>query len=164
MTSWPVSVLTDGVPNPNTILAALNNGPYGKCVYERPNDVVDHQVVNLEFSGGQTVSFSMVAFTELICERQTRIHFTKGELIGDMRGRIRTVAFEKMRVYPGMVDRDDDSVQYHHVAVDPSSGHGDGDMGLISAFIDAVVQGKQNRLGVSIDDVLRSHLTVSTPD
>ncbi|RPI91360.1 MAG: gfo/Idh/MocA family oxidoreductase, partial [Chloroflexi bacterium] len=42
-TGWPVSVLTPQ-PTLETVTAALENGPYGRCVYECDNDVVDHQV------------------------------------------------------------------------------------------------------------------------
>jgi len=41
---WPASVLTDGPPDIEGIGEALKTGPYGQCVYESPNDVVDHQV------------------------------------------------------------------------------------------------------------------------
>jgi len=41
---WPVNVLVDGVPDIENVTHALQNGPYGKCVYESENDVCDHQV------------------------------------------------------------------------------------------------------------------------
>ena len=43
-TDWPVSVVVDGVPDIENVTQALETGPYGRCVYESDNDVVDHQV------------------------------------------------------------------------------------------------------------------------
>jgi predicted dehydrogenase len=63
---------------------ALETGPYGVCAYESGNDVVDHQVVNIEYDGGVTASMTMSAFTESECNRRTVIQGTKGELAGDM--------------------------------------------------------------------------------
>lgn len=40
---WPANTITDGPPDIESIAEALQ-GPYGKCVFESPNDVVDHQV------------------------------------------------------------------------------------------------------------------------
>lgn len=42
---WPVSVIVDGVPDLENVSKALETGPYGRCVYESDNDVVDHQVL-----------------------------------------------------------------------------------------------------------------------
>lgn len=54
------------------LVAALRNGPYGRCVYRCDNNVVDHQVVNMQFSGGRTAAFTMTAFTKME-DRKTRI-------------------------------------------------------------------------------------------
>jgi len=48
-TSWPASVIVDGVPDIENVSDALRNGPYGKCVYESENDVCDNQVSNTPF-------------------------------------------------------------------------------------------------------------------
>ena len=48
---WPLSILAVEV-NRATITEALRTGPYGRCVYDCDNDVVDHQVVNIEYAAG----------------------------------------------------------------------------------------------------------------
>lgn len=49
MTGWPVSTIIDGQVNVENVTEALENGPYGKCVYESHNDVVDNQVCRIFF-------------------------------------------------------------------------------------------------------------------
>jgi hypothetical protein len=123
------------------------------------------QVVNLEFSGGQTCSFTMVAFTEKICDRETRIHFTNGELIGDMHS-FTTTEFPCLTIYA----KDERQQNLHTLplsgkvrhwpTVDVLSGHGGGDMALVGAFVEAVKLGRQDVLDLTVDDILNSHLTV----
>ena len=59
-------------------------GQAGRCVYACDNNAVDHQIVNLLFEGGVTVSHIMESYT-WARERETRIFFTDGELSGDAR-------------------------------------------------------------------------------
>ncbi|EDR12932.1 uncharacterized protein LACBIDRAFT_183239 [Laccaria bicolor S238N-H82] len=143
---WPVETIVDGIPDIENVTAALRNGPYGKCVYESTNDVCDHQVVNLEFSNGSTASFTMVAFTSTICERQTRMHFAHGEIVGDMT-KFTVSDFRKKT-----------NKVYH--PKNEGGGHGGGDLGLMRSFVEAVSAGKQELLGTSVEEVLKSHLTV----
>lgn len=145
-TGWPASTIVDGVPDIENITEALNQGPYGLCVYESANDVCDNQVVNIEFSNGSTASFTMVAFTSAICDRQTRLHFSHGEIIGDMN----TFTVNDFRKRTSKV---------HHPK-NEGGGHGGGDMGLIRSFVDAVLTNKQELLGTNSNEILKSHLTV----
>jgi len=143
---WPASTIVDGIPDIENIADALKTGPYGQCVYESNNNVCDNQVVNIEFSSGATVSFTMVAFTDLICERQTRLHFTHGEIVGNMSS-FTVTNFRTNR-----------TTQHHPTS--EGGGHGGGDTGLIRAFVEAVRTGNQKILDTDASEVLRSHLTV----
>jgi hypothetical protein len=90
----------------------------------------------------------MVAYTSSICDRQTRWHFTHGEIIGDM------------HTFTVTNFRDPKKPVRYRPSEVPLSGHGGGDVRLVSAFVEAVREGKQEILGTDISDVLRSHITV----
>ena len=145
-TGWPAAAIVDGVPDIENITLALREGQYGQCVYECDNDVCDNQVVNLEFSSGVTASFTMIAQTLPICQRQTRLHFAYGEIVGDME----TFTLTDFRT----------GKQTQHVPKDEGGGHGSGDLGLIRTFIEAVRTKRQELLGTDVVDVTRSHVTV----
>jgi len=147
-TGWPVNVLTPDVTE-DSVLEALKNGPYGRCVYACDNDVVDHQVVNLRYAGGKTASFIMTAFCEA-GGRKTRIFGTRGEITGD--GRLIDV-FRFL----------DDSHETIDTAADDASilgGHGGGDRRLTRAFLQAVASGDPTPILSGPDETLETHLTV----
>ncbi len=75
------------------VMQSLKTGPYGRCVYHCDNDVVDHQVVNLEYEGGITASFTMCAFT-YGGSRIMNIMGTHGQILCDMeKNRIEVLEF-----------------------------------------------------------------------
>ncbi|KAJ3270643.1 hypothetical protein HDV01_007531 [Terramyces sp. JEL0728] len=77
---WPTSaIIVDEIIDVESLERALRTTDYGKCVYECDNDVVDNQVVNMQFKD-ITVTFTMVAHTQDICQRKTRIFGTDGEI------------------------------------------------------------------------------------
>lgn len=145
-TRWPVEPLVDGLPDIENVTEALKNGPYGVCVYESANDVCDNQVVNIEFSNGATASFTMVAFTEAICDREVRLHFSHGEIIGNMQT-FTVTDFRKKQTKT-------------HVPKNEGGGHGGGDMGLIRSFVEAIQAERQDVLETNVEEVMKSHLTV----
>jgi predicted dehydrogenase len=148
-TGWPLDVLTPR-PNEERVLEALRTGPYGVCVYEGQTDVVDHQVVNLEFEGGVTASFTMTAFTRAR-ERQDRLFCTRAEVSGD--GRFIEV-FDFNR---GQTKRIDAWAQGDHTA---AGGHAGGDAGVVSAFLRAVASGDPSSILSNPAETLESHLIV----
>ncbi|TXT08707.1 hypothetical protein VHUM_02835 [Vanrija humicola] len=128
---WAAVAVEGDEVNEETITDALNTGPYGVCVYEAGNDVVDHQVVNIEYEGGVTAM----------------IQGTRGELRGDMK---------TFTVYD-FLTRTSKTHTPREVA---GAAHGGGDDGLSESFVQAVLSRDQSKLGVTPQDVLNSHLTV----
>ncbi|MHA2020639.1 MAG: Gfo/Idh/MocA family protein, partial [Candidatus Thorarchaeota archaeon] len=147
-TGWPVSVITPDVTEEN-VIEALMDGPYGRCVYLFDNDVVDHQIVNMEFEGGQTASFTMTAFTEA-GGRRTSIFGTRGEIYGDG---------STIRVFDFLSD----SVETYDASASSTmalEGHGGGDYGLIKAFVSAVAENDADKIISGPEETLESHLMV----
>ena len=104
----------------------LRTTQYGKCVYKCDNDVVDHQVVNLEFAGGQTATFTMSAFTRM--DRSIRIMGTKGEVWGDMEKNI-IHHFDFATRSISQISASETAMGVSH-----ADGHGGGDAGVINAL------------------------------
>ncbi|MBQ9112636.1 MAG: Gfo/Idh/MocA family oxidoreductase [Clostridia bacterium] len=99
---------------------------YGRCVFGCDNDVVDHQVVNLEYQSGATVSFTMSAFNE--GGRRIHIMGTKGELRAAMSDEAVTL-FEFETGKTTMI-KVADAVLDEEI----TGGHGGGDRGIIRTF------------------------------
>jgi predicted dehydrogenase len=128
-----------------SIMKALREGQYGKCVYKTDNDVVDHQIVNMEFEGDITAAFSMEAFTNY-AGRRTRIFGTKGDLVGD------ESQLEMSDFLSGKTTIWKPDSQVNH------SGHGGGDYGLVHDFLQAVSQQDPALLTSTIEASMESHL------
>jgi len=148
-TGWPVDVVSPDT-SVEAVTRALREGPYGRCVYACDNDVVDHQVVNLEFEGGATAAFTMTAFTKAD-HRQTRLFGTRGQITGDG---------VTLKVFDFLTDTEE--VINTETSADGSllSGHGGGDFGLMQAFIRAVATGDRRHILSGPDETLESHLMV----
>uniref|UniRef100_A0A3B3BFL3 Zgc:154075 n=1 Tax=Oryzias melastigma TaxID=30732 RepID=A0A3B3BFL3_ORYME len=152
-TGWPVSVICpSSFPDIESVTEALRTGPYGRCVYKCDNDVCSNQVVNMEFEGGLTAAFTMVAFTEEICQRKTTIYGSKGEMSCDGH-EIRVFDFLTQKSTKITANRD---VPGHF----GKGGHGAADYHLIDAFISAVANNDPSRIRCGSEDTLMSHLLV----
>jgi predicted dehydrogenase len=146
-TGWPVDVLAPEVTAEN-IEAALRDGPYGRCVYACDNDVLDNQVVQMQFEGGRTATFSMMAFTEK-GERRTTIFGTRGELSCDG---------HTIRLHDFLSD----TTQVIDVIVQNQGvgAHAGGDYGLMDAFVSAVASNDPSLIRSGPGESLESHLMV----
>ena len=147
--SWFRKASTKNVaPTDDDVRRAITETQYGKCVYKCSNNVVDHQVVNLEFEGDVTVSFTMSAFNQ--GGRFIRIMGTKGEIEAKMEG-------NEIKVYSF------DTKQWHSVDCDGIgdqsivSGHGGGDDGIIFALRD-LMDGKASKSVCGIAESCDNHM------
>jgi predicted dehydrogenase len=129
---------------------ALRTTQYGKCVFKCNNDVVDHQVVNMEFENGAVASFNMCAFNK--GGRFTRIMGTAGELWCDIQNNVislydfKTKTTEKVDINNGT-----DSIL---------DGHAGGDTGIVDATYKYMAEGITDEFLSEIDISVENHLTV----
>ena len=147
---WFRSVATNKVemPTDEEVWEAISSGPYGRCVYACDNDVVDHQVVNMEFEGGCTATFTMNAFNE--GGRNIRIFGTKGEIVADMEaGTIRLYSFETKKTTNYDVDAVDGEIP---------GGHGGGDTGIMIDMVKYVSGDVTSKSVCALRDSYLSHL------
>lgn len=145
---FPQSAVCDYV-NPKNLKEALRTGPYGRCVYFCDNNVVDHQVVNIEFEDEITASFLMCGHTGDKVGREIVIYGTKGEIRGDTGSNSITID-----VY-GQPTRVVNAKDY---ATD-FSGHGGGDNRMMEEFVQFISDdvAPSNTI-TSIGSSIHSHL------
>lgn len=125
------------------IIKGLKETGYGRCVYKCDNNVVDHQVVNMEFSSGATAMFSMSGFTRHQ-ERRIQIMGTHGEIRGE-EGKIVLMDF----------------VTHENIEVNippQTTGHGGGDSGIVRSFLQEVRDNGSKESLTSASSSVRSHL------
>ena len=149
---WPVSVVTD-VEDIGMLTEKLRTGPYGRCVYHCDNDVCDNQVVNMEFVGGKTASFTMIAFTEKLCERETKVFGSKGQIIYNSGNVVYHYDFLSRKTTPHFCNSSKN-------VKSSLAGHQNADFHLFDAFIRAVLFQDQTMLETGPDNTLNSHQVV----
>lgn len=139
---WPTNnMLPD--PNEENIRQLLDTTRYGMCVFQQDNDVVDHQLVQIQLSDHVTASFSLNAF-HTRSTRTIRIGGTKGELWGDMHDK---------KIYLQMHGGEVQCIELNAEL----TGHGGGDRGLVADAVEYFA-GKENIPGITtLDDSADSH-------
>ena len=124
---WPFDVITTDRPyTEESLQKAIATSPWGRCVYDCDNDVVDHQICNMAFENGAVAQLNMVAFAE---KNYRRIHIwgTKGEIIGDMdENWVEIIRFSK----------GSERVEVEKIGKD-EFGHAGGDIVMIHDFLRA---------------------------
>ena len=144
---WPTDAITTDLSYEGR-LKALREGPYGRCVYHCDNDVVDRQVVSLEFDGGAVASFTMTAFTTDMA-RQLKVCGTRGQITADMN--TDTILLHRFGEAQAR------QIELEAPPKTNNYGHGGGDYFLMQDFVRAVRRQDAETLS-SAQASLQSHL------
>ena len=143
---WPYNVLTPTLPiTEDALKKAIHETPYGRCVFHCDNDVVDHQLTQLQFENGVTASLTMTAFTQS-GGREMRLHGTKGEIIFSEARNFIEVCLYGQPVQTIQIDQLNEG----------GHGHGGGDSKLIETLYD-ILEGRASER-TSLASSVESHL------
>ena len=161
--SWPVEAIV-AEPTVASVMDALKNSRYGRCVYAGGNDVPDTQVASLLFEGGQTATITLSAFTELR-SRHTIISGTRAEAaVTDAGVELYSFADRRRRFWAA------DGPERAGL----NASHGGGDRALVHRYLDEIgeptIEGRQafgealrtHRVAFAIEEA-RRHGTVTDP-
>jgi predicted dehydrogenase len=143
---WPPATVSS-VHTRKAHLEGLRKSPYDRCVWRADNDVVDHQVVIMEFEGKMTATFTMTGFTQNMA-RRLRINGTKGDLLYDENKELIThQIFGEGKV--------------HQTKVTPApGGHGGGDDAVVRAWLHAIATRDTSRILTDARESLKTHRIV----
>ncbi len=144
LTNWPAAAISLDHSR-EAHLQAIRTGPYGRCVWKCDNDVVDHQVVAMEFAGDITATFTMTAFTRQ-GGRKLRVHGTEADVVFE-EGKIilRTFAADK-----------DEEIDIP----EEEGGHGGGDYRVVKNWLEAMVEDGPAQILTDVQESLRTHTIV----
>ncbi|MFN2302733.1 MAG: Gfo/Idh/MocA family protein, partial [Anaerolineales bacterium] len=145
---WPRNTITERPESDQAVMQALQNGPYGRCVYYCDNTVVDHQVVEMVFESGITATLTMHGHSHEE-GRTLRMDGSRATLLGK---------FSYSQSWIEVHDHTSSKIERFTFpsAVDQTAGHGGGDAGLMAGFV-AALQDERIEL-TSARDALESHL------
>ncbi|ETW95985.1 MAG: hypothetical protein ETSY1_28415 [Candidatus Entotheonella factor] len=151
-TAWPLNhLVADGPITYESVTAALEHGPFGRCAFQCGSNVSGHQEVRLQFEDGTLAQFSLNTGGHRI-NRTIEITGSEGFLTGSMEDSLITIH---------RYDRDDTQT----IEVDPGyvltpHRHAGGDEGLTQAFMTALQTDDWSQMPTDHDDALRTHQVV----
>ena len=138
-------------PTKEQMLESLRtDNPHGRCVWHSESDIVDHQVVAVEFDDGATGTLSMVGNS---AEPSRTLHIvgTKGEVFGTMEEGTFTVR----RIAATGPQR---STTEEFAVSGSKDMHGGGDLRLVADFVN-VLQGNPPSISTTaLEDSINGHL------
>lgn len=142
----PMNVITDELPlTAQNLHKAIEEGPYGRCVFSCDNDVVDNQTTIMQFENGITATLKMEAFVKN-GGRDIRFFGSDGEL-SLHEGEDKIV----LKKYFG-----EDTVWKISELTDDLEGHGGGDHRMLDKLYEILAEGNK-QVDTSIENSEESH-------
>ena len=137
-------------PTDEEVDEVLKTSPYGRGVFRCDNDVVDHQVVNMQFENDVHATLTMSAFNK--GGRTTVFMGTKGELRADMEN-------QSLQFYD-FGTRETTEVCEKAMGFDQTiaGGHGGGDMGIMGDLYEYIANDNPSNSISEISVSCLSHL------
>lgn len=144
---WPYNVLTTTIPlTEESLYKAIDEGPYGRCVFECDNNVVDNQIVMMRFENGVNANLRMTAFTPG-GGRIMKFYCTQGEI--DFYDADEKIIITKFYQEPEVIN-------LNNIQIEGGHAHGGGDSGIIHSFYDLLNGVRSSE--TSLDRSVESHL------
>lgn len=135
-----------GVDTREARLEAIRQGPFGACVWRAGNDVVDHQVVSMEFANGVTATCTMSGYSATH-GRRTRLQGAEGELLFDeATGSITINRFG--------------NTEEERIELRPADSYHPEDREIVGEWLTAVRSSSPESVGASAREALRTHAIV----
>lgn len=140
---WPAKDICS-IHTPDSHIEAIKTGPYGICVWHNENDVVDHQVVMMEFAGGATATCTLTGYSATN-GRRVRLQGTKGEILFDE-------ASDRITVRDFYGDRQE------IINITPVKTYHPEDQDIVNEWLTSVISSSQ--VTVDASEALRTHSVV----
>ena len=142
---YPFNVPCNAPVTEEKMRTALENGPYGRCVYKCDNDVVDHQMTQMTFKNGVKATLTMIAFSRF-CGRRIEFFGTGGQItLDEIRNFIRVGVFGEAEYTLNIKD-----------LTPEGTIHGGGDLGLVLELYDVLTGNASEK--TSLAHSAESHL------
>lgn len=129
-------------------------GRWDACPFNAEGDIIDRQVLNIEYTGGVVASFTVSMLSaEPASNRTICIHGSEGSLEGNLHTGVITLR----KTSPAVTQ----TIDVSNVAV---GGHGGGDPRLFCSFVDAIRTGEKLDTGDALGGMYASVLAISSLD
>ena len=140
----------DGLDDKEKVTEWLKQSPWARNAYLCDNDVVDHQIVNMEYENGATAALTMTAFDY---SRSIEIYGTKASLRA---GDANKIHFNKdTAVIRHHISGEIEEIQIEDENTSGYQGHGGGDYGVVDALYDMITTDDE---AGTISNTIESHL------